>query len=233
MISIYRRCFFLLVVIFLAGCSQTGKQESASADNKDKKAQPATENTTSTKKSILFFGNSLTAGYGLDNPKDAFPGLIQQKIDSLGLPYTCVNAGLSGETSAGGNERIDWLLKNPVDIFVLELGANDGLRGIDPSTTATNLSSILEKVKKAYPACKLVLAGMMVPPNVGQSYFETFKQIYPDLAKKHDLDLIPFLLQDVAGDKALNQGDGIHPTKEGQIKVANNVWATLQPLLAD
>lgn len=226
--SLYKRCLFLFVVIFSIGCtnnvtSTTDKQ------NKDAAVESVTKKDSN--KTILFFGNSLTAGYGLDNPQDAFPALIQKKIEALNLPYKVVNAGLSGETSAGGNERIDWLLKNPVDVFVLELGANDGLRGVDPSTTYKNLRNIVKKVSDKYPSCKLVLAGMLVPPNVGTQYFEEFKAIYPALAKEQNMHLIPFLLADVAGVQQLNQSDGIHPTKEGQIKVAENVWQTIKPLL--
>lgn len=183
------------------------------------------------RKNILFFGNSLTAGYGLNDQQLAFPALIQQKIDSLELPYNCINAGLSGETSAGGNERIDWLLKQPVSIFVLELGANDGLRGIAPESTYKNLNHIVEKVKAAYPECQLVLAGMMVPPSMGSAYFNDFQAIFPTLAQAHDMALIPFLLDKVAGIEALNQGDGVHPTEEGQKIVAENVWQVLQSLL--
>ena len=230
MISNYRGYFFLFVVIFLSACGNSQQKSNNDANSTTDSSQNLGQKETKTK-NILFFGNSLTAGYGLDSPTDAFPGLIQKKIDSLNLPYTCINAGLSGETSAGGNERIDWLLKNPVDIFILELGANDGLRGVSPSTTFNNLSSIVEKVKKAYPSCQLVLAGMLVPPNVGKSYYEDFKEIFPRLSEKYDMKLIPFLLQDVAGNSNLNQGDGIHPTQEGQIIVTENVWKVLSPLL--
>ncbi|KGE13040.1 arylesterase [Sphingobacterium deserti] len=226
--SLYKHCLFLFVVIFSIACNNSVKSN-ADKQNKDAAVKSVTKKDSS--KTILFFGNSLTAGYGLDNPEDAFPALIQTKIDALNLPYKVVNAGLSGETSAGGNERIDWLLKNPVDVFVLELGANDGLRGVDPSTTYKNLRNIVKKVSDKYPSCKLVLAGMLVPPNVGTQYFEEFKAIYPALAKEQNMHLIPFLLADVAGVQQLNQSDGIHPTKEGQIKVAENVWQTIKPLL--
>lgn len=228
MISLYKHCLFLFVVIFSIACTNGGKGVS----NESQQDAPIVSTTRKdSSKTILFFGNSLTAGYGLDDPQNAFPALIQAKIDALNLPYKVVNAGLSGETSAGGNERIDWLLKNPVDIFVLELGANDGLRGVEPANTYQNLRSIVKKVSEKYPSCKLVLAGMLVPPNVGKKYFDEFKAIYPALAKDQHMHLIPFLLQDVAGVQNLNQSDGIHPTKEGQIKVAENVWKTIQPLL--
>ncbi|MFD2966071.1 arylesterase [Sphingobacterium bambusae] len=232
MISLYRRCFFLFVVIFSISCSNTNSSSGSTAENSDSDSTQQSQNNPSTKsKTILFFGDSLTAGYGLEDPKDAFPELIQAKIDSLNLPYTVVNAGLSGETSAGGNERIDWLLQNPVDIFILELGANDGLRGIDPTSTYENLRQIVQKVKEKYPSCQLVLAGMLVPPNVGEDYFGEFKALFPKLAKEQQMELIPFLLDGVAGQAPLNQADGIHPTEAGQVKVADNVWKVLQPLL--
>ena len=182
------------------------------------------------KKSILFFGNSLTAGYGLD-PGLAFPNLIQQKIDENMGNYTVINAGLSGETSAGGVGRIDWVLNQPVDIFILELGANDGLRGLPLESTHKNLQGIIDKVKEKYPKVKIVLAGMMVPPNMGEDYSTNFLKIYPNLAKKNNAAYIPFLLDGVAGNPELNLADGIHPNVERQKIVAENVWKVLKPLL--
>jgi len=178
-------------------------------------------------KTILFFGNSLTAGYGID-PSEAFPSLIQNKIDSLKLNYKVINAGVSGETSAGGNGRIDWILRQKVDVFVLELGGNDGLRGIPLTATRKNLQAIIDKVKAKYPEAKLVLAGMQIPPNMGQQYTSEFKKIYPELAAKNNIALIPFLLQGVGGDPKLNQDDGIHPNVEGAKIVAENVWKVLK-----
>ncbi|GGH25946.1 arylesterase [Sphingobacterium alkalisoli] len=231
MISIIRTCTFLFFITSLFSCNGTGNTEGGDRnDELNKNSEEIAEKRIS-RKLILFFGNSLTAGYGLDGQEDAFPALIQAKIDSLKLPYDCINAGLSGETSAGGKERIDWLLKQPIDIFVLELGANDGLRGIPNSTTYENLSNIIEKVKKANPKCKLVLAGMMVPPSMGKTYFDNFKDIYPRLADEYDMALVPFLLDKVAGIENLNQTDGVHPTDEGQKIVAENVWPVLKPLL--
>lgn len=183
------------------------------------------------KKTILFFGNSLTAGYGLESPVQAFPGIIQSKIDSLALPYKVVNAGVSGETSSGGKSRIEWILKQPVDIFVLELGANDGLRGIPLSETRKNLQSIVDKVKEKYPDAGLVMAGMEVPPNMGKEYTTEFRQMYTQLAKENKMVLIPFLLEGVGGEPELNQRDGIHPTEEGHRIVAENVWKKLEEIL--
>lgn len=217
----------LVALICFVSCSNpTNKQQSQETENTIKN-----EDQETSLKRILFFGTSLTAGYGLENTDDAFPGLIQQKIDSLNLPYQVINAGLSGETTAGGNERIDWLLKQQIDIFVLELGANDGLRGLPVDETYRNLQSIIHKVKSAWPDCKIVLTGMLVPPSMGQNYAESFKQIFPKLAKENDLSLVSFLLENVAGEVELNQNDGIHPTKEGQTIIAENVWKTIFPLL--
>ena len=190
----------------------------------------ANTNTASEKKTIVFFGNSLTAGYGL-SPSEAFPAIIQKKIDSSGLPYRVINAGVSGETSSGGNSRIDWILRQPLDVFILELGANDGLRGIPVPETKKNLQSIINKVKGKYPSAKVVLAGMQIPPNMGQRYANDFRTIYSDLAEENQLTLIPFLLEGVGGEVKLNQQDGIHPTADGHQIVANNVWQQLKTVL--
>ena len=207
--------------LFLVSCN----------DNKDPQSKAATveakESSTMPAKTILFFGNSLTAGYGLQT-SEAFPALIQKKIDSMQLPYKVVNAGVSGETTAAGNSRIDWILKQPVDVFVLELGANDGLRGIPVAETQRNLQSIIDKVKSRYPQAKLVMAGMQVPPNMGQQYAAGFREVFSELAKKNDMALIPFLLEGVGGEMRLNQQDGIHPTAEGHAVVAENVWQVLK-----
>lgn len=181
-------------------------------------------------KTILFFGNSLTAGYGLDT-KESFPSLIQDRLDSLALKYTVINAGLSGETTSGGKNRLDWVLKQKVDIFVLELGANDGLRGIPLTETRNNLQTIIDEVRAKNSTTKIVLAGMQIPPNMGQEYTREFRTIFPDLAKENDLQLIPFLLNGVAGNPELNLPDGIHPTAEGQKIVRDNVWVILKELL--
>jgi acyl-CoA thioesterase I len=191
---------------------------------------PLSPPATPAPKHILFFGNSLTAGFGV-SPNQAFPALIGHRIDSLHLPYQVTNAGLSGETSAGGKNRIGWILRQPVDIFVLELGANDGLRGIPVTETAANLQAIIDAVKAKYPAAKIVLAGMQIPPNMGAAYATAFRETFRQLAAKNKAALIPFLLQGVGGIPGLNQQDGIHPTAEGHKIVANNVWRVLKPLL--
>lgn len=181
-------------------------------------------------KVILFYGDSLTAGYGLST-EEAFPAVIEKKLKQQGKPTKVVNAGLSGETSAGGLNRLDWVLKQPVDVFVLELGANDGLRGLPLDQTRKNLQSIIDKVIAKYPKAKIVIAGMLVPPNMGPDYTASFRKIFPELAKKNKATLIPFLLQDVAGNEKLNIADGIHPNVEGHKIVADNVLKVIEPLL--
>lgn len=181
-------------------------------------------------KVILFFGDSLTAGYGL-SPEEAFPALVEKQLNKNGKPCKVVNAGLSGETSAGGLSRIDWILRQPIDIFVLELGGNDGLRGLPLAQTKKNLQAIIDKVKAKYPKVKIVVVGMMVPPNMGNDYTTQFKAIFPELAKKNKATLMPFLLEGVGGDEKLNLPDGIHPNSEGHKIVAANVLKVLNPLL--
>jgi len=181
-------------------------------------------------KVILFYGDSLTAGNGL-SVDEAFPALIQKKLTADGKAVKVINAGLSGETSAGGLARLDWVLRQPVDILVLELGANDGLRGLPLDQTEKNLQAIIDKMKAKNPAVKIIVAGMMVPPNMGPDYTTKFQKIFPDLAKKNKAALIPFLLQDVAGNEKLNNSDGIHPNVEGHKIVAKTVLKILEPLL--
>jgi acyl-CoA thioesterase I len=181
-------------------------------------------------KTLVFFGDSLTAGYGLD-PDDAYPALIQKKIDVAGLHVQVVNAGLSGETTAGGLRRLHWILRQKVDVFVIELGANDGLRGIAPETSRSNLQAIIDGVRQKYPKAAIVLAGMQLPSNFGSEHTAKFASIYPQLAEANHLTLIPFLLARVGGIPRLNQGDGIHPTAEGHKIVADTVWEIVKPLL--
>lgn len=181
-------------------------------------------------KVILFYGDSLTAGYGLSQ-EEAFPALIEKKLNKQQKIARVVNAGLSGETSAGGLTRLDWVIRQHIDVFILELGANDGLRGLPLAQTEKNLQQIIDKVKAKFPKVKIVIAGMMVPPNMGPEYTAKFRKIFPELAKKNNATLIPFLLQDVAGDEKLNLGDGIHPNPEGHKIVADNVLKIIQPLL--
>jgi acyl-CoA thioesterase-1 len=181
-------------------------------------------------KTILFYGDSLTAGYGL-SPEEAFPAIVGQKLSAKGKQIKIINAGLSGETSAGGLTRIDWVLRQPVDIFILELGPNDGLRGLPLEQTEKNLQAIIDKVRAKNPDVKIVIAGMLVPPNMGPDYSSKFRALFPRLAKKNSAALIPFLLQDVAGIEKLNQPDGIHPNVEGHRIVAENVLRVIDPLI--
>jgi acyl-CoA thioesterase-1 len=183
-------------------------------------------------RTIIFFGDSLTAGLGLENPAaQAFPGVIQQKINNAHLAWRTVNAGLSGETTAGGLRRVDWILRQPADIFVLALGGNDGLRGIDPAVSRLNLQGIIDRVRVKYPAAKIVLTGMQMPPNLGPDYTHAFAAMYPELAEKNHASLVPFLLEGVGLVPELNQRDGIHPTAAGHAIVAETIWKTLHPLL--
>ena len=181
-------------------------------------------------RTVLFYGDSLTAGYGIDRDQ-AFPALIQARIDSLGWDFEVFNAGLSGETSAGGLRRIDWILRQKVDVFALELGANDGLRGIDLTDTRSNLQGILDRVKAKFPDVVLIVVGMQMPPNLGPEYTAEFKELYPGLAEQNGAALIPFLLEGVADRPELNLPDGNHPTVAGHKIVADNVWAILGTLL--
>ena len=179
---------------------------------------------------LLFLGDSITAGYGLD-PEQAFPALIQEKIDARRWNFRAVNAGQSGDTSAGGLNRLDWLLKNRVDVLILELGGNDGLRGLPVENTAKNLQAIIDRTKTKYPEVKVIVAGMKVPPNMGGDYGRRFEGIFVDLAKKNQAALIPFVLAGVGGVRDLNLADGVHPTAKGQEIVAANVWKVLEPIL--
>jgi len=179
---------------------------------------------------VLFLGDSITAGYGLDITQ-AYPALIQEKIDAKNWPFKVVNAGQSGDTTAGGLNRIDWLLRSRIDVLFLELGANDGLRGLPAENVQKNLQAIIDRVKTKYPEVKIVIAGMKVPPNMGRSYSDQFQSIFVSLAKKNNAPLIPFILEGVGGVRDLNLPDGIHPTARGHEIVAANVWKALEPVL--
>ena len=181
-------------------------------------------------KTILFFGDSITAGLGVQQ-EQAFPALIQEKIDSLGMNYEVINGGLSGETSAGGVRRIDWILRRDIDLMVLELGGNDGLRGINLTSTKENLQQIIDKYQAKNPDGQIILAGMQVPPNLGQDYTSEFQTIYPELAEENNLPIIPLLMDKLGGDDDLIQGDGIHPTPKGHKIIAETVWEVLKKYL--
>jgi acyl-CoA thioesterase-1 len=177
---------------------------------------------------VLFFGTSLTAGYGLD-PSQAFPVLVAKKSAAEGLPITAINAGLSGETSAGALRRIDWALRRPVDVVVLETGGNDALRALDATALEANLLAIVSRIRKAQPGAKIILGVMEAPPNLGARYTLSFREAYRSVAKSEGLTLMPFLLNGVAGKPELNQDDGVHPNLAGEKIVADNVWRTLKP----
>ncbi len=226
MLNKLKTAFILALTITVAGCGSKSKPNDTTAQTDTTKTAAA-----SSTKTILVFGDSLTAGYGLDDQSEAYPSVLQTKIDSAKLPYTIVNGGLSGETSAGGKGRIDWLLKQHVDVFVLELGANDGLRGIPVEETEQNLQTIIDRVKAKYPKAKLVMLGMQVPPNMGATYVTAFKEMFPKLATKNNMALVPFLLQGVGGVRTLNQKDGIHPTAAGAKILAANVWQVIKGIL--
>jgi len=218
---------YILLFVVLSACSSNEKKEKT-IEKEEKKITTVTEDK---KNNIIFFGNSLTAGYGV-KAEEAFPGLIQKRLDSLEYSYNVINAGVSGETTASGLSRVEWVVKRqPIEIFILELGGNDGLRGIKPEETNKNLRAIIDRVRAIHPNVKILLAGMMVPPNMGQSYAEEFRKVFPAIAEDKDVNLIPFLLKDVGGEADLNQPDGIHPTPEGHKIVAETVWKYLKPLL--
>ena len=212
----------ILLAAWLTSCSGSTEKKEAEEGKQVVDATP--------KKTILFFGNSLTAGYGID-PEESFAGRTQSRLDSLKKEFRVINGGLSGETTAGGLSRLDWFLEEEPYLFVLELGGNDGLRGIALTETKKNLLAIVDKVRAKYPNTEIILAGMQIPPNMGQEYTEEFKAIYPAVAKEKNIELIPFLLEGVAGDPDLNLPDGIHPTAEGHRLVMETLWPYISKAL--
>jgi acyl-CoA thioesterase-1 len=217
------------------GCGQDRSNSSSAPTDTTTTAATSSDaaDTTEAGLRVLVLGNSIAAGSGV-SPREAFPALLQRKVDSLGWSATVQNAGVSGETTAGGLQRIGWLLQDPVDVLVLELGGNDGLRGIDPAVTRTNLRGIIDTTLATYPEAHVLLAGMQVPPNLGQEYTRQFREVYPAVARAYDrVTLIPFILNEIAGSDSLMQDDGIHPTAAGHRVVADEVWAELRPLLEE
>jgi acyl-CoA thioesterase I len=211
------------VLAGLSGCEGAGEEP---------RAAPVAAAPGAERPAVLFVGTSLTAGYGVA-PEEAYPALLQDKIDSAGLNYRVVNAGVSGQTSAGARSSIDWLLRQPVSVLVIETGANDGLRGLPPDSLRANIQAILDRARELRPAPRLVLIGMRIPPNYGQSYSRQFEAVYPQIAKANDAELVPFLLEGVGGVAALNQPDGVHPTVQGQQRMAETVWRVLEPVLRE
>lgn len=232
MTGLFHYTLFLVSVLFLSGCADE-KAENAPAASQNEVSEPAptaSPDEARAKTAVLFLGDSITAGSGLD-PAQAFPALLQQRADSLGWSVEMINGGLSGETSAGGLRRIGWLLRRPVDVVVLELGGNDGLRGIDLADTRSNLLGIVDSVRARYPDVRFVVAGMMIPPNLGPDYTRAFRDLYPDVAREAGATLIPFLLEGVGGVELLMQADGMHPTADGHAVMAETVWPYLEPLI--
>ncbi len=210
--------------VLLSSCGvDTGETDGGSESN---------VSTRDDRRVVLFLGTSLTAGLGL-NEDQAYPALIQSKIDSVRLDFRVLNSGVSGETSAGGLRRIDWLLRNPVDVLVVELGANDGLRGQDVDALKANLGEIVDRTRAVYPDARVAIVGMEAPPNFGQDYTDRFRAVFTEVAAEKAAVFIPFLLDGVAGVDSLNQQDGIHPTARGQEIVADNIWEELLPVLVD
>lgn len=221
----------LLVVGLLAGCSgEPG--DAANVNGRTTSGAAVADAERPARRELLFVGTSLTAGLGLD-PENAYPSLIAEKIDSAGLPFTVTNAGISGETTAALVRRLDWLLEGDFDVIVVETGANDGLRGIPVETARENIDLVLTRIRASRPDALVVLVAMESPPNLGAAYTEAFREMYAELTQKHDAALMPFLLDGVAGEAALNQADGIHPNEDGAKRVAENVWRMLAPLLAE
>lgn len=182
------------------------------------------------RKTVVVLGDSLAAGYGVD-PEEAYPALLQEKINAAGLPFKIVPAGVSGDTTADGLSRLDWLLKRKVDVLIVELGGNDGLRGIPVAVIRSNLQAIIDRAQKKYPDIKIIIAGMRMPANLGPDYVDAYAKVFLEVARKNHAALVPFLLEGVGGEVTLNQADGIHPTPEGHKIVAENVWKVLKPVL--
>ncbi len=216
-----------------ARASRESDAPMGSAAQTDAYGQAGDPDSARAKVTVLFFGTSLTAGYGLASTSQAFPNLISEKAAAAGLPIVAVNAGLSGETSAGAVRRIEWTLKRPVDIVVLETGGNDALRALDPDTLRNNLASIVAKIRAAQPAARVLVVEMQAPPNLGRAYTTRFRRAYADVASRDNLTLVPFLLEGVAGKVELNQADGVHPNERGEPIVAGNIWRSLESVVRE
>ncbi|MFV1987075.1 MAG: arylesterase [Gemmatimonadota bacterium] len=214
---------------FLAICALTGCRAEATSDDvggSTASPRPAADSRAT----VVFLGNSLTAGLGV-SPLEAFPALVQVKIDGAGLPFRVINAGISGETTVGGLSRIDWVLEHSPSVLVLALGANDALRGTPPDTIRSNLQRIIDRTRERFPDAVVVIAGMLAPPNMGETYTAAFRSVFTNLAVENGAPLVPFLLEGVAADPSLNQPDGIHPTAKGHEIIADTVWDELRGVL--
>ena len=244
------RGFFVATLFVAVACGSGGEGKgSGNADNSTNVAEaknnmsvaktgddpaattPSAPSTSIRTPVVLFFGTSLTAGYGLD-PEQAFPSLIEKKAVAEGLPIKAVNGGLSGETTAGAARRIDWVLRTPADLVVVEGGANDALRGLSPDAARTNLEQLIAAIRRKQPRARIALVQMEAPPNYGTTYTRNFRAIYSDVARKENVPLLPFLLGGVAGVSRLNQADGVHPNLAGERIVADNLWKSLKPIVA-
>lgn len=223
------RLLVTLALVVMIGCDESGRNVAPpeEVDSEVAGSVAVTEPPT-----VLMLGTSLTAGLGLQ-PEDAYPALVQERIDSAGLPFRVVNAGVSGETSAGALRRLDWLMRQRFDVLLLETGANDMLRGMDLDSTRANIQAIIDRVRAERPEVRVVVAGMLAPPNLGREYAGRFRDLYREIARENQLPLIPFLLEDVGGIPAMNQADGIHPNEDGAMVVAENVWEVLEPVLRE
>jgi acyl-CoA thioesterase-1 len=226
------RAAFVMAVVVAGGCAprETPGREQTGAARLSANPPPGAKAPAESRPRVVVLGDSLTAGLGL-NADEAYPALLQQRLDTAGLKYHVVNAGVSGDTSAGGLSRLDWALDGDVRVLIVALGGNDALRGLPVVELRHNLSAIIERAQAR--GIVVILAGMEAPPNFGRSYNVEFHQVYPDLARQHSVAFLPFLLEGVAGVESLNQRDGIHPTEEGARLVADNVWAVLRPVLEE
>lgn len=231
-------CTALAILVAACGKSDLGAADStrqqsvpSAGAERSSTGQSSVDSTDDDRQTVVFVGTSLTAGLGLPDPDEAYPALIQRKIDSLGLNYRVVNAGVSGETSAGALKSIGWLMRSPASVVVIETGANDGLRGLSVEAMRANIQGIIDTVRSAHPDARIVLAGMEAPPNLGARYTSEFRETFPELARANRATLIPFLLDGVAGVDSLNQADGMHPNRKGAEVVADNVWRVLRPVL--
>lgn len=223
----------LVLVVSLLSAPGCGSADDAGSPAEEAREPATPRNDAAGGPRVVFVGTSLTAGLGLMSPEEAYPARLQDLADSAGLPARMVNAGVSGETSAGGLRRIGWVLQDTVDVLVLELGANDGLRGLDPEALEANLTAIIDSTRARWPEAEIVLAGMEAPPNLGARYTQAFREVFPRVARTRSAALVPFLLEGIAGVTELNQSDGIHPTPEGHSRMARTIWPTLEPLLRE
>lgn len=229
---VFRGMAAAVALAVMIGCDGAGRNDGPPAAPEDSLPPASAAPSPDAPRTVLMLGTSLTAGLGLQ-PEDAFPARVQEQIDAAGLPFRVVNAGVSGETSAGALRRLDWLMRQEFDVLVLETGANDMLRGMDLDSTRANIEAIVDRVRAQRPAATIVIAGMLAPPNLGRAYAEQFRDLYQEVAAENDLPFIPFLLDGVGGEAAMNQEDGIHPNEEGAKRVAENVWAVLGPILRE